>query len=324
MELSIIIVNWNTKNYLSDCLVSIYENIKGVSFEVIVIDNNSSDGSSEMVKDKFPHVKLIASNVNTGFAKGNNIGYRISDGEYIAYLNPDTIIYPYTFETAVSYLRTHPKVGAVSCKFLNPDGSFQREFYRRFPNFSTVFFCFTLFGVFIDKTFLKRKYANNYFYQDKNFDKIEKIDQPGATFMVIPRSVLEKIGGFDEKFPIFFNDVDLCKRVWGAGLEIHLLNDVEITHYGGRGIRQLFWSSATQYFMVGCYRYFRKHHGIFLALLVIFLLLLNPLVVFCFQAVKYLFKYVLSIKKYGMLKANKKAFEFILKNIILPKNRTEV
>lgn len=311
MELSIIIVNWNTKYYLKDCLASIYENIKGVSYEVIVVDNNSSDGSVELVKKLFPHVKLIASNVNTGFAKGNNIGYRISDGEYVAYLNPDTIIYPCTFEKAISYLRTHPKVGAVSCKFLNPDGSFQREFYRRFPNLSTVFFYFTLFGVFIDKTFLKRKYANNYFYRDKNFDKIEIIDQPGAAFIIIPRQILEKIGVFDEDFPLFFNDVDLCKRVWGAGLEIHLLNDIAIIHHGGKGIGQLFWPSATKHFILGCYHYFRKHHGVFLALLIIVFLLLNLLEVFCFQVVRYLFKYIFTIKKYGILKANEKAFEFI-------------
>lgn len=289
MELSIIIVNWNTKYYLRDCLVSIFESLKGVSFEIIVIDNNSSDGSVELVKKIFPQVKLVASNLNTGFSRGNNIGYKISDGEYIAYLNPDTIIYSYTFETAISYLRTHPKVGAVSCKFLNPDGSFQREYYRRFPTLSTVFFCFTLFGVFIDKTFLKRKYANNYFYRDKNFDKIEIIDQPGAAFILIPRIILEKIGVFDEKFPIYFNDVDLCKRVRRAGLEIHLLNDVVITHYGGKAIGQLFWPSASKYFMVGCYRYFRKHHGILPALLVIFILLLNLLVLIGFQTVSYLF-----------------------------------
>lgn len=320
MELSIIIVNWNTKDYLRDCLASIFKNTKGVSFEVIVLDNNSSDGSSEMVKDKFPHAKLIASNVNTGFARGNNIAYKISGGDYIAFLNPDTVVYPNTFETTVTYLRTHPRVGAVSCKFLNYDGSFQRQFYRRFPTFPTVFFYFTILGAFIDKNLLKRKYEDIYFYKDKDFDKIEIIDQPGATFMVIPRSVLEKIGGFDEKFPIFFNDVDLCKRIWKIGLEIHFLHDISITHYGGRGIKKLGWA-ANWYFLVGCYRYFKKYNGIFCASLVFFLLLIN---LFVSTIVRIISKYLFDIKEYGFLKANKKAVEFILKNIILPKNWTEV
>lgn len=314
MELSIIIVNWNTRDYLKDCLKSILENIKNVSFEVIVIDNNSSDGSAEMVKNEFPYVKLIASDVNTYFAKGNNIGYEISDGDYIAFLNPDTIIYPNTYETAVAYLRTNPQVGAISCKFMNPDGSFQRGYHRRFPNISTIFFCFTPFGGFIDKHFLKRRYECIYLYNDKNFDKIEKIDQPGATFMVVPRVILEKIGVFDEKFPLLFNDVDLCKRIWEAGFEIHLLPYIAITHYGGRGVKQLGFA-VHKYFFMGCYRYFRKHHGITSALLVSTLFLTNLLPLFAVSVVNIISEYIFSVKEYGMIKTNKKAVRFIVKNI---------
>jgi GT2 family glycosyltransferase len=314
MDLSIIIVNWNTRDYLKDCLKSILENIKEVSFEVIVVDNNSSDGSAEMVKDEFPHVKLIASDINTCFAKGNNIGYEISDGDYIAFLNPDTIIYPNTCETTVTYLKTYSKVGAVSCKFMNPDGSFQRGYHRRFPNISTVFFCFTPFGSFIDINFFKKKYENIYFYNDKKFDKIEKIDQPGATFMVVPRVILEKVGIFDEKFPLLFNDVDLCKRIWKAGFEIHLLPYIAITHYGGRGVKQLGWA-VHKHFFVGCYRYFRKHHGIAPALLVSTLLLTNLLPLFAAPVVNIISEYISNVKEYGMIKTNKKAVRFIVKNI---------
>jgi hypothetical protein len=316
MELSIIIVNWNTRNYLKDCLKSILENIKEVSFEVIVVDNSSSDGSAEMVKEEFPHVKLIASDVNTCFAKGNNIGYEISDGDYIAFLNPDTIIHPNTYETSIMYIRAHPEVGAVTCKFLNPDGSFQRKYYRRFPDILTVFFCFTMFGVFIDKNLLERKYENIYCYNDKNFDKIEKIDQPGATFMVIPRVILEKVGVFDEEFPIFFNDVDLCKRIWDAGFEIHLLPDITITHYGGKGVKQL-GGAVHKHFFVGCYRYFRKHHGIAPAFLVSTLFLTNACILplFAVSVVNIISEYISNVKEYGMIKTNKKAVRFIVKNI---------
>jgi GT2 family glycosyltransferase len=288
-------------------LDSISENVKGISFEVIVVDNNSSDESTDMVRDMFPWTKLIASPVNTYFAKGNNIGYKISDGDYIAFLNPDTVIYPNTFETAVAYLRKDSKVGAVTCKFLNPDGSFQREYYRRFPNLLTVFYCFTLFGAFIDKKCLKKKYENLYFYHDKRFEKIERIDQPSATFMVIPRTVLEKIGVFDEKFGIFFNDVDLCKRIWKADLEIHLLPSIAIIHYGGRGIGQL-GEAAQKHFLEGCYRYFRKHHGIFYAFLVIILLQTHFLLVSA----------IANAKEHGIGQAHKKTGRFISKWI---KNR---
>lgn len=314
MELSIIIVNWNTKNYLRDCLISIFENIKKVSFEVIVVDNKSSDGSAEMVRSEFPSVRLIASDVNTGFARGNNIGYEISNGDYIAFLNPDTIVYPNTYETAVAYLITNPPVGAISCKFINPDGSFQREYYRRFPSLLTIFFCFTLFGVFIDKHFLKGKYECIYFYNDKNFDKIEKIDQPGATFIVVPRVILKKIGVFDEKFPIFFNDVDLCKRIWGAGYEIHFLHDITITHYGGKGVKQL-GGAVHKHFFIGCYRYFRKYHGIAPAFLVSTLLLTNILPLIAVSVVNIISEYISNVKEHGMIKTNKKAVRFIVKNI---------
>jgi GT2 family glycosyltransferase len=277
MELSVIIVNWNTKDYLRVCLDSIFENTKGIPYEVIVVDNNSIDSSAEMVKKNFPHVKLIVNNKNTGFARGNNIGYELSLGHYIAFLNPDTIIYPNTFRRAVEYLRIHPDVGAVSCKFLNPDGSFQREYYRRFPGLSTVLFCFTIIGSLFDKNILKSKHENIYFYNDKDFNKVEKIDQPGATFIVIPKFTLSKVGLFDERFPIFFNDVDLCKRIWKAGYEIHVLNDIAITHYVGKGVQQMGDLLTHREFSMGCYRYFRKHHGIAQSVFVAVCLLANLL-----------------------------------------------
>lgn len=145
----------------------------------------------------------------------------------------------------------------MGCKFLNPDGSFQR-YLNRFPDLPTVFFCFTHLGIFFDKVFFHQKYAGKYFYSDNNFEEIEKIDQPAGTFIVMPRSILEKIGVFDERFIIFFNDVDLCKRTWNAGLEIHFLPHISITHYGGGGIKQLGLKAYNWYFVTGCCRYFQK------------------------------------------------------------------
>jgi GT2 family glycosyltransferase len=300
------------------CLDSIFENSKETPFEVIVVDNNSSDSSVEMVKKNFPHVKLIVNNKNTGFARGNNIGYELSLGQYVAFLNPDTIIYPNTFKTAVEYLRTHSDVGAVSCKFLNPDGSFQREYYHRFPRLSTVLFCFTIIGSRFDKNILKSKYENIYFYKDKDFSKAEKIDQPGATFIVIPKFILLKVGVFDEKFPIFFNDVDLCKRIWDAGYEIHVLNEIAITHYGGKGVQQMGELVTHRKFSMGCFRYFRKHHGIaqsvFVAVcLLTNLLFLHGLVIFT--------EYFFSIKEFGIVRTNMRAVRFIIRNIKLRRQK---
>jgi GT2 family glycosyltransferase len=314
MDLSIIIVNWNNRKYLRDCLASIFENTKVISFEVIVVDNHSWDGSAEMVKDQFPNTRLIANDVNTFFARGNNMGWQIACGDHVAFLNPDTIVHRDVFEKSIRYLRNHADVGAVSCKFRNPDGSFQREYYRRFPRLSTVFFCFTLLGILIDKILLKGKYESIYYYLDKDFNDIERIDQAGATFLVMRRDVIERIGVFDEDFPMFFNDVDLCKRIWRSGLEIHLLNEIAITHYGGKGIKQ-FGFAAKWYFVLGCYRYFRKHHGIGPARLVIVLLFINLPAVLAVAVVRIISEYVFNAKKYGIWKANKKAFRLILKKV---------
>jgi len=336
MELSIIIVNWNTRDYLRDCLGSIFENVKGISFEVIVVDNNSSDGSAEMVKNEFPLTNLVASDVNTYYAKGNNIGYKISKGNYIAFLNPDTIIYTDPFKTAVEYLRTHADVGAVSCKFLNPDGSFQRVYYRPFLKLSTVLFCLTSIGSLFDKNILKSKYENIYSYKDKDFSKVEKIDQPGATFIVIPKFILSKVGVFDERFPLFFNDVDLCKRIWEAGYEIHVLNDIAITHYAGRGVQQMGELAIDREFDVGCYRYFRKHHGIAQSVFVAVFFLPDLLFLYghaIFAPILQYFKgifqyglvifreYFISVKEFGISRTNMRVVRFIIRNIKLRRRK---
>lgn len=138
LQLSIIIVNWNTKDYLKDCLSSIFKSITELNFEVIVVDNNSADESVEMVKEKFPQVRLIENKENLGFAKANNQGYEISKGRIIALLNPDTIIYKGVFEQIVDYLMKNLQVGAATCRLLNPDNSFQRNF-RRLPDFHIAF-----------------------------------------------------------------------------------------------------------------------------------------------------------------------------------------
>lgn len=251
-----------------DCLRSIYSAVKEIPFEVVVVDNQSADGSAEMARKQFPEAILIENQENAGFAKGNNQAYAASKGRIIALLNPDTIVYPGTFEKMVDYLSTHNEVGAVSCKFLNPDGSLQREFFRRFPTIRTVFFRYTYPGQRANQRFFQGKALDAFFYQEKSFSATEKIEQPGATCLVMRRSLIEKIGLFDEQFPILFNDVDLCKRIWNEGYEIHVLSDAHITHYGGASIRKMSKEDLSQIAYDGIYRYFNKHCGFIQALFV--------------------------------------------------------
>jgi len=262
MDLSILIVNWKTKAFLEECLQSIYSSVKNISFEVIVVDNNSSDGSAEMVRKSFPEARLIENKENAGFARGNNQAYAVSKGRVIGLLNPDTIVYPGTFEKMVDYLNTHDGVGAVSCKLLNPDGTLQRELYRRFPSVFTIFFRYTYIGQRINHRIFRDRALDSLFYNDKTFADTEVIAQPGASCLFMKRSLIEKIGLFDEQFPILFNDVDLCRRIWQEGYEIHVLADVHITHYGGTNIKTLPKDELAQIAHRGIFRYFKKHHGL--------------------------------------------------------------
>src|SRR3972149_5340490 len=164
MDLSILIVNWKTKAFLEECLQSIYSSVKNISFEVIVVDNNSSDGSAEMVRKSFPEARLIENKENAGFARGNNQAYAVSKGRVIGLLNPDTIVYPGTFEKMVDYLNTHDGVGAVSCKLLNPDGTLQRELYRRFPSVVTIFFRYTYIGQRINHRIFRDRASQDRLY----------------------------------------------------------------------------------------------------------------------------------------------------------------
>lgn len=250
--LSIIIVNWNTEKYLKQCLEAIYEVPSRIGFEVIVVDNHSSDNSLSMLKANFPQVKLLMNDSNLGYAKANNQGVELATGNFILLLNPDSIIYPDAFEGMVKYASNRPRLGALTCRVLNPDGTFQEEFYRRFPDLNTVFFYFFYLGRISDKFFLKNKFMNHYFYRDLKFDKVEKIEQAGASCLMIPKKIIREIGLFDEIFPIYFNDVDFCKRVWSSGYEIHMLPDAKAVHFGGGAVGQLPFKKNYGYFYSAC------------------------------------------------------------------------
>jgi len=295
IDLSICIVNWNTELYLKQCLEAIYQSPSSINFELIVIDNDSKDNSVNMVKDNFPQVNLIINDTNTGFAKANNQAVKLAKGNFVLLLNPDIVIYPDVFKNMVEYAYATPALGALTCRILNPDGTLQKDFYRRFPNLRTVFFYFSLLGKLLDKFLLKNKYKNRYFYSDFKFEKIEKIEQAGASCLMIPKKIIDRIGIFDERFPIYFNDVDFCKRVWESGHEIHMLPKAEAIHFGGQAVSQLPLNRNYGYFYSGLYTYFKKHHGLLKAILVKILILFNPFIA-----------YFVILNRDGITAANKK------------------
>ena len=270
-ELSIIIVNWNTKALLRNCLYSINQNIDDVTFEIIIVDNASFDGSPEMVKREFSHLDnlvLITNSQNLMYAQANNIGYKHACGKYICFLNTDTEVLKSTFKPLLSYLKNHPQTGIVGTMFLDQNGSIQR-LYRRFPNLIYIFFYNTFIGKIIDNKLLKDYFLKKYTYADEKFEEPTKVEQVGTSCAIIPRKVIEKIGLFDERLRLFFNDVDLCKRIWQHGFEIWIIPSAKIIHLGSASTCRLPYRKQEKEFLLGMLNYFHKYAPCSLPLIVL-------------------------------------------------------
>lgn len=249
VDLSIVIVNWNTSELLIQCLESIAKNPYPGASEVIVVDNASHDDSASKVAELFPNVTLLAEKTNHGYAKGNNLGIARSAGEFVLTLNPDTIIGPDVLRNAVETLRAKGEAyGALSLKFIGMDGNIQSS-VRGFP---------TLTGIAGD--ILKLPFWDSYRLRSFDYEKSQDAPQPMGTFLLFRRSALpDPMKPFDENFPIFFNEVDLLKRLKG---KTWYEASLSIQHLGGASTRQtrkpMIWESHRSLI-----RYLFKHtHGL--------------------------------------------------------------
>jgi GT2 family glycosyltransferase len=262
VELSILVVSWNTRDLLRHCLRSVLANLSGVSAEIIVVDNASADGSAEMLGQEFardPSVRLICNPRNEGFARGNNQAYAAARGEFLAIVNPDVVFTGPVLLRMVNHLRDHPKVGIVSCDLVGADGLSQ-SLHRRFPTLPIVLCNWTRVGRRVDRWLLGGWVSRRYHLEDILRQGVAVIDQAAAACLVIDRRTVDRIGGlFDERFPIFFNDVDLSRRVWMSGLEVHVLYDLKVMHHGGASIKQMPRGAKNRELMDGLLRYYELH-----------------------------------------------------------------
>ena len=255
-DLSIIIVSWNTKDYLQKCLNSIYENTKGITFEVIVVDNASSDASAQMVKNRFPQAILIENKENLGFGAANNQAIKRSRGKYALILNPDTEISGESLNTMVTFLNENPKVGSVGPKILNPNNSIQLTCARNYPTLSTEFFWLTT----LVRRFPKNRVMGRYLMSYWDHTDRREVDCLSGACMMVRRDVLEKMSYFDEDYFMYGEDVDLCYRIKKAGWQIWYLPEAQIIHYGGASSKTIF-ESATIYDRRAIQLFFKKHYG---------------------------------------------------------------
>lgn len=252
IDVSIIVVNWNTRDLLLACLASLPAAIGSLHAEVWVVDNDSRDGSVAAVRSHYPQVRLIQNRANVGFAAANNQAIRASAGRYVLLLNSDTVAEPGSIEALTRFADDHPRAGAVGGQLLNPDGSFQAS-RARFPS---------LLSETLNVTGLGRRLYGPWYpgygpRQSHHACRAETL--PGAC-MLVRRAAIEQIGLMDERYFMYSEETDWCLRLDRAGWELWYLPDARIVHYGGQSTRQ-----ARDPMIAALYRskvrFFRKHYG---------------------------------------------------------------
>ncbi|MBI3627089.1 glycosyltransferase family 2 protein [Candidatus Uhrbacteria bacterium] len=226
MDLSIVIVNYKAKGLLKNCLRSLFKQPLGIKTEVIVVDNCSGDGTEQLLKTHFPQVKLISSPSNVGYAAGNNLGIKQSQGRYILLLNPDTVTLDNSLERFVQFMDQNPDAGAAACRLVNPDGTLQMN-CRKYPTLAIPIFSRTMLG-----RLPKAKAAMaKYLMIDLDRSQKHAVDWVLSACMIVRRKAMDQVGLLDENFFIYFADVDWCRQFRQKGWQIYFCPDAELIHY---------------------------------------------------------------------------------------------
>lgn len=254
-RLSIIIVNWNVRELLDRCLASIFTaDLAPESFEIIVVDSASQDDSIAMVREKYPAVRLLPQAENVGFTRGNNIGLAQAQGYFLLLLNPDTEVSPSALGLLVEHLEANPAVGIIGPQTLNSDGSHQST-RRRFPTLMT--------GVFEGSWLAAAAPSGverDYRMLETDDDDIFMVDWVQGSALMLRREVYQDIGGLDDAYVMYSEELDFCRRAKTAGWQVAYHGDAVITHHGGKSSEQVA-AQTLIHFHTSKLRYFRKHHG---------------------------------------------------------------
>ena len=234
MDVSIVIVNWNTCNILRDCLRSVYEQTHNLNFEVIVIDNASSDSSVEMLKDEFSQVRLIEDRKNRGFAAANNQGIAVSKGRYVLLLNSDTIVLNSAISKTVYFADEHKDAAVVGCRVLNRDCTLQPTCFM-FPSVLNILLSFSyLYKLFAGSRFFGRELMTWW-----GRDEVREVDVVTGCFMLVRQRAIEEVGFMDEQFFMYAEETDWCYRFNQAGWKVMFTPIGEIIHLGGQSSQRV-------------------------------------------------------------------------------------
>jgi GT2 family glycosyltransferase len=286
MKLSIIIVNWNVRDLLVDCLNSILAHIDLTETEILVVDSASTDGSVDMLRTRFQQVRLLPQTDNIGFTRGNNLALAAAKGQYLLLLNPDTVVINDALQQMIAFLDSHPALGILGPHTLNTDGSYQST-RRRFPTLLTALFESTWLQPIAPKNLLDHYYVN-----DAPESATVEVDWVQGSALMARRSVYDHIGGLDEGYVMYSEELDWCHRAKTAGFGVAYLGTAQIIHHGGKSSEQ---ASARKHitFQQSKLRYFRKYHGRLTAEFLRLALLLN----YALQLLEEAFKSALGHKR---------------------------
>jgi GT2 family glycosyltransferase len=251
-DLSIIIVSWNTREYLLSCLGSIFEEEDGPFKEVIVIDNGSRDGSGNEVKKTFSLIHLVENEKNLGFAKAVNQGLQKSSGRYVLLLNPDTRVKNRAIERLMSFMDSHPDTGVAGAQLLNSDGSKQNSI-ANFPSLATELF---------NKSLLRWLFPKRFPGKKRNYPEPVEVNSVIGACMMVRREVLDQVGLLDEDYFLFLEETDWCYRMKRAGWKIYHVPDAEVYHFQGKSAEKEKKRARVEYFR-SRYHFFKKNRGNF-------------------------------------------------------------
>lgn len=254
-DISIITVNYNVKEFLANSLQSVKKASHNIDIEIFVVDNDSKDGSMEFLKPHFPEVTFIENKENLGFGKANNQAIKLARGKYTLLLNPDTLLQEDTLEILYQYMENNPETGACGCKILNPDGTFAPESRRTVPTVGSAIYK----ALGLTALFPKSRVFGKYYMGWKDEDEASEVPVLSGSFMFFRTEVLKEAGGFDERFFMYGEDIDLCYRVKNAGWKIDYIPDTSIIHYKGESSKSNF-SAYNKAFNDALYLFFDKHY----------------------------------------------------------------
>lgn len=254
-DLSIIIVTYNSRRDIEKCLASLRDNSRGARVEIIVCDNASSDGTADFIVQHFPAVNLIRSAHNLGFGRANNLAAQHAHGRFFLLLNPDTWVEEDLAAAIVNFLDTHPEAGGCTPQHLNPDGTIQVGAIRELPTVESLFYQKTGLAYVFPHSRRFGRYCMTWW----DHDEVREVEQAGAC-LALRREVFQQVGGFDESYFMYFEDVELCHAVRAAGYKIFFLSYARVYHIGGQSAKQAVSKNFIEFYRSMCH-YFRKHYG---------------------------------------------------------------